>query len=86
MPWLVICSVLIFVIIKKRAAVHFVRLLFCCPNIGCGGETKLPVKMVFPDREMTFVSEVKSCGLNLTDKYEYDEDGNIKKRIVISKF
>lgn len=35
---------------------------------------------------MTFVSEVKSCGLNLTDKYEYDEDGNIKKRIVISKF
>lgn len=85
MPWLVICSVLIFVIIKKRAAVHFVRLLFCCPN-RYGDKTKLLVTMIRPDHEMTFVSEVKSCGLNLTDKYEYDEDGNIKKRIVISKF
>ena len=46
----------------------------------CGSD----VTTIESDRETTFVSEVEFRGLNLTDKYEYDENGNIKKRIIIN--
>ena len=37
------------------------------------------------DRATTFVSEVEFRGLNLTDKYEYDKNGNISKRTIGGK-
>ena len=52
---------------------------------GGGGETKPPVTVIRPDRKTTFVSEVEFRGLNLTDKYEYDKNGNISKRTIGGK-
>ena len=47
---------------------------------GGGGETKPPVTVIRPDRKTTFISKVEFRGLNLTDKYEYDKNGNIRER------
>ena len=54
-------------------------------STGGGGETNPPVTVIRPDRKTTFVSEVEFRGLNLTDKYEYDKNGNISKRTIGGK-
>ena len=51
-------------------------------STGGGGETKPPVTTILPDRVTTFISQVEFRGLNLTDKYEYDKNGNISKRTI----
>ena len=51
-------------------------------STGGGGETKPPVTVIRPDRKTTFISKVEFRGLNLTDKYEYDKNGNISKRTI----
>ena len=51
-------------------------------STGGGGETRPPVTVTRPDRETTFISQVEFRGLNLTDKYEYDKNGNISKRTI----
>jgi len=52
---------------------------------GGGGETKPPVTVIRPDRKTTFISKVEFRGLNLTDKYEYDKNGNIRERTIGGK-
>ena len=54
-------------------------------STGGGGETNPPVTVIRPDRKTTFVSEMEFRGLNLTDKYEYDKNGNISKRTIGGK-
>ena len=51
-------------------------------STGGGGETRPPVTVTRSDRETTFISQVEFRGLNLTDKYEYDKNGNISKRTI----
>ena len=54
-------------------------------STGGGGETKPPVTTILPDRVTTFISQVEFRGLNLTDKYEYDKNGNIRERTIGGK-